>query len=74
MKAKPVGESGSGYHNAARILAILLTILVLALALFSKAFRFGRDCQRTIGQATPRGQVYGFVIGLQKGATAGAPV
>jgi hypothetical protein len=44
--------------STARVLAILLLALVLALALFSKGFRFGRDCERTIGEEAPFGQAF----------------
>jgi hypothetical protein len=44
--------------SSARVLAILLLLLVVSLALFSKAFRFGQDCGRTVGQAAPFGQAY----------------
>jgi hypothetical protein len=68
MKAKTVFPGDSRHDNAVRVLAILLAILVIGLALFSKVFRFGRDCQRTIGQTSPMGQVSSFVIGLRPGA------
>jgi hypothetical protein len=38
-----------------RLFAVLLLILVLSWAVFSSAFRFGRDCERTIGQPAPFG-------------------
>jgi hypothetical protein len=72
MKAKTVLPGDSRHDNAVRVLAILLVILVIGLALFSKVFRFGRDCQRTIGQTSPISQVYVSMIGSRPGAAIGA--
>jgi len=47
----------------ARVLAIFLLAAAIALALFSKAFRFGRDCQKTIGESARRGQVAAALAG-----------
>ena len=71
MKAKPEFARGSADAKVVRILAVLLMFLLLGLALFSKAFRFGRGCQRTVGQSSPRGEVYGFVMGPRQGAAVG---
>jgi hypothetical protein len=44
--------------SSARVLAILLLLLVVALALFGKVFRVEQDCGRTIGQSQPLGNVH----------------
>jgi hypothetical protein len=71
MKAKPAFARGAADAKVVRILAVLLTFLLLGLALFSKAFRYGRDCQRTLGQSSPRGEVYGLVMGSRQGVAVG---
>lgn len=38
-------------RKRARLLAVFLLGAAITLALFSKAFRFGHDCQRTVGQS-----------------------
>lgn len=43
-----------------RLFAVLLLILAVSWALFSSAFRFGRNCERTIGQPVPFGRANEF--------------
>jgi len=71
MKAKAEFLTNANYNNTVRVLAVLLAILVLGFVLFSKVFRYGRDCQKTIGQAASVGRVYGSTIGSRPGVATG---
>lgn len=42
-------------EHGSRLLAVLLLALIVLLAVFSSAFRFGRPCARTLGLARPMG-------------------
>lgn len=54
-----------------RVLAVLLLVLVIIWALFSKGFRFGRDCEKTIGRWAPVGLSHSLAAHREPGAEMG---
>lgn len=72
MKAKAEFLTNSNYDNTVRVLSVLLAVLILGFVLFSKVFRCGRDCQKTISQASSVSQVDGASIGSGPAVATGA--